>query len=43
MGNAPAEVKQFADFVTDSVDADGIVRGLMAAGLLPETFPIPGR
>ena len=43
MGNAPAEVKQFADFVTDSVDADGIVRGLMAAGLLPETFRIPGR
>lgn len=34
MGNAKDEVKKSADFVTDSVDDDGIIKGLKKLGLL---------
>lgn len=36
MGNAPAEVREAADYVTDDVDHDGIVSALRHFGLLKE-------
>lgn len=41
MGNAPDDVKAKADYVTDSVDEDGVVTALAHFGLLnPETLKI---
>lgn len=34
MGNANNEVKANADYVTDSVDADGIYKALKALGII---------
>lgn len=34
MGNAKSEVKQAADYVTDDVDDDGVLKGLKHVGLL---------
>ncbi|MBS4217904.1 Cof-type HAD-IIB family hydrolase [Bacillus sp. FJAT-49711] len=38
MGNAHEAVKMHADFITTSVDNDGIVNGLIEVGLLEEDF-----
>lgn len=35
MGNASDEVKKYADFITDSVDNDGVANGLRHFGLIP--------
>ena len=35
MGNASGEVKKYADFITDSVDNDGVANGLRHFGLIP--------
>ena len=36
MGNAPSQVKETADYVTDHIDEDGVMRALKHFGLIGE-------